>query len=67
MIRDADLAVDASDILFQSWSGIYLCDELADEMLESVEQVYGIILKLQNYCISSYLSSVLFSELVKDL
>ncbi|KAL3994456.1 hypothetical protein ACH3XW_21805 [Acanthocheilonema viteae] len=38
VIRDADLAVDASDVLFQSWSGIYLCDELADEMLNSVEK-----------------------------
>ncbi|EFO24597.2 hypothetical protein LOAG_03886 [Loa loa] len=38
VVRDADLAVGASDVLFQSWSGIYLCDELADEMLNSVEQ-----------------------------
>ncbi|MCP9261707.1 Proteasome activator complex subunit 4 [Dirofilaria immitis] len=38
VIRDADLAIAASDILFQSWSGIYLCDEFADEMLDSVEK-----------------------------
>uniref|UniRef100_A0A915PT72 Proteasome activator complex subunit 4 C-terminal domain-containing protein n=1 Tax=Setaria digitata TaxID=48799 RepID=A0A915PT72_9BILA len=38
VVGDADLAVGASDILFQSWSGIYLCNELADEMLNSVEQ-----------------------------
>ncbi|VDM94314.1 unnamed protein product, partial [Onchocerca ochengi] len=38
VVRDADVTVGASDILFQSWSGIYLCDELADEMLNIVEQ-----------------------------
>lgn len=39
VVRDADLAVAASEFLFQSWSGAYLCDELADEMLDIVEQV----------------------------
>lgn len=37
--RDVDLAVGASDILFQMWSGIYLRDELADQMLRTVQQV----------------------------
>ncbi|VDK39999.1 unnamed protein product [Gongylonema pulchrum] len=36
--RDVDIAVGASDILFQNWSGIYLREELADQMLHVVEQ-----------------------------
>nr|CRZ24962.1 Bm6063 [Brugia malayi] len=42
VVRDADLTIGASDVLFQSWSGIYLCDELADEMLNSVEQTMNV-------------------------
>lgn len=47
ILRDADLTVDASTVLFQTWSCIYLCDELADEMLERVEQVCGMKFKFE--------------------
>ncbi|VDK18362.1 unnamed protein product [Anisakis simplex] len=36
-VRDADLAVASSELLFQTWSGIYLSEALADLMLQTVQ------------------------------
>ncbi|VDN07657.1 unnamed protein product [Thelazia callipaeda] len=38
VVMDVDLVVGSSNVLFQAWSGIYLCDEIAEQMLTTVEK-----------------------------
>lgn len=38
-VRDDDLVVGSSELLFHIWSGIYLRDDLADRLLSTVQMV----------------------------